>query len=138
MEFVSKILNTIIKFGISQITTNELFTCIMTEFSDNVTKQLCTFIDENKKKFSFTFSRNNIIRQNIPISEADFVIAEIKDLLTQIEFTDDIIASSNYDAKKMYDYLYSSYIKYKKRVKHEGYIKEAYFYITKAINQLIK
>ena len=100
MEFVSKILNTIIKFGISQITTNELFTCIMTEFSDNVTKQLCTFIDENKKKFSFTFSRNNIIRQNIPISEADFVIAEIKDLLTQIEFTDDIIASSNYDAKK--------------------------------------
>lgn len=138
MEFVSKILNTIIKFGISQITTNELFTCIMTEFSDNVTKQLCTFIDENKKKFSFTLSRNNIIRQNIPISEADFVIAEIKDLLTQIEFTDDIIASSNYDAKKMYDYLYSSYIKYKKIVEHEGSIKQALFYISAAIIQIIK
>jgi len=75
------------------------------------------FIDKGKSKIDNILSNESMKYMNIPEDNAGYMIAEIKDLFSGIEITDEILRQCKYDKMNLCAFLWNEYCENK-----DGYI----------------
>lgn len=108
--------------------------------SEKGIKEIADFIDAEKSKIESILSRKNLRFMGIPEDNIDYVVAEIKDLLSWIDITDEVLRRCRYDNIKLKDLMWKEYVAHKNeivQIECENDIKECLFIFAKALIELI-
>ena len=121
MSVTSDILAIILKSVVGDKLENglvkELVHISIDEASEKGINEITDFMNKEKSKIDGIFFRENMKSMGIPEVHIDYVVAEIKDLLSWINITDELIEKCKYDSLKFSTFLWNEYCK-----KKEGYI----------------
>ena len=143
MSVAVKIVSVILKSIVSNKVENELAKNLieipMDSISETYIPEIVKFIYEGKSQIEKVLSKENLLSLNISDNKYDFVVAEIKDLVSKIELTDEIYREYKYNAGDLKNFLWSKYSELKENnIEYENEIKNVLFLIAQELLTLKK
>ena len=139
MKTAVDVFKVILKFGVSNITENELGKELAAVFTENGIDKIENSIIQGRSQIECVLSRENLKSMNISEEYIDFIIAEIKELLSKIEITGEIFRQCKYDSSNLEDFLWKEYSENKNSyIEYENEIKRALFAITEVLIKLMR
>ena len=143
MSVAVEIVSAILKSIVSNKVENELAKNLIEISSDSIFEtyipEIVKFIYEGKSQIEKVLSKENLLSLNISDNKCDFVVAEIKDLVSNIELTDEIYRKCKYNAEDLKNFLWSKYSELKgNNIEYENDIKKVLFLIAKELLTLKK
>ena len=143
MSVAVKIVSVILKSIVSNRVENELAKNLieipMDSISETYIPEIVKFIYEGKSQIEKVLSKENLLSLNISDNKCDFVVAEIKDLVSKIELTDEIYREYKYNDEQLKNFLWSKYSELKENnIEYENEIKKVLFLIAKELLTLKK
>ena len=140
MSVAVKIVSVILKSIVSNRVENELAKNLieipMDSISETYIPEIVKFIYEGKSQIEKVLSKENL---SFSDNKCDFVVAEIKDLVSNIELTDEIYRKCKYNAEDLKNFLWSKYSELKgNNIEYENEIKKVLFLIAKELLTLKK
>lgn len=140
MGLASNIIAIIIKSVVSSKSgnglSNDLIGISIDEFSEKGINTIKNFINEEKSKIEYILSDENMKEMNIAEENIGFVVAEIKELLSEIEITDELFNKCRYNYEELEEFLWGEYHKQKSNIENESDIKRGLYVVTKALINL--
>ena len=142
MSVAFKIVSVILKAIVSNKVKNELAKNLIEipidSISEIYTTEIEKFIRDKETQIEKILSRRNLSFLNISDDKYDFVVAEIKDLFSEIELTDEIYREYKYNAEDLKEFLWSQYIDLKgHNIEYENEIKNVLYAVARALIQLV-
>ena len=141
MEIIAGIITAIIKSVITNKIESELSKEIVSVSLDKVSEKsinkIKNFIDEEKSNIEYVLSKKNMKTNGISENNIDFVVAEIKQLFSKIEITNEVLQECNYNYKKLEEFLWNNYCNDKKYIEHESDIKKGLFVIANSLTKIL-
>jgi len=140
MSVAVEIVSAILKSIVSNKVENELAKNLIEISSDSIFEtyipEIVKFIYEGKSQIEKVLSKENL---SFSDNKCDFVVAEIKDLVSNIELTDEIYRKCKYNAEDLKNFLWSKYSELKgNNIEYENDIKKVLFLIAKELLTLKK
>lgn len=137
MKTAIDVFKIILKFGVSNITENELGKELAAVFTENGIDKIEDIIVRGRSEIERVLSRENLKSMNISEEYIDFIIAEIKELLSKIEITGEIFRQCKYDGSNLGDFLWKEYSENKNSyIEYENAIKRTLFDIAEVLIKL--
>lgn len=137
MKTAVDVFKVILKFGVSNITENELGKELAAVFTENGIDKIENSIIQGRSQIECVLSRENLKSMNISEEYIDFIIAEIKELLSKIEITGEIFRQCKYDGSNLEDFLWKEYSENKNSyIEYENEIKGVLFAIAEVLIKL--
>lgn len=95
------------------------------------------FVNEQKAKIEYILSKDNMQSMNFPENHIDFLVAEIKELLSKVEITNEVIRDCKYDSLYLSTFLWNEYCEYKDAcIEYESEIKRSLFIVAETLLRL--
>ena len=134
MGKVSNLIKIIIKAAVNNTSEGELSKDLINTLVDGVSdkglNEINDFINGSKYKIASILSEENMKSMNIPEEHMGYVVNEIKNLLSNIDITDEIIRKCNYNPAKLEGFLLDGYYKSKDYIENENYIKTVLYSVA--------
>ena len=106
--------------------------------SEKSIKEITDFINREKNKIDNILSREYEILMNMPQINFEYVEAEIKDLLSKIDITDELFRQCRYDSMNLSAFLWNKYCECKEgNIEYEREIKRCLFEVAEALINLV-
>lgn len=142
MSAVTKIISIVLKAvadnKASDELSKELIRVSIDKASEAGVKKINCFINGQKTEISRVLSRENMESMHIPEDSIDYVIAEIKWLLSRIEITDEIFRQCKYKGSNLNNFLWSKYTEEKSgHIECEDGIKKGLPNVAEALIKLM-
>ena len=143
MSIAINILSAVLKSVVNSKMGNELANDIIGISIDGISEKginmITDYIDKKKTKINFILSKENMESMNIPEENIDYVVAEIKGLLSKVKITDEMFRQCKYDDMKLSVYLWDEYRVYKDGyIECENDIKKVLFIVADALIKLLR
>ncbi|MDE7332030.1 MAG: tetratricopeptide repeat protein [Lachnospiraceae bacterium] len=116
-----------------------LFEILAGKFSEKEFEEIKCFFRAGQSATERILTREVIVEANVPESEADYVIAEIRFLLSKIEITDEVLGRCKYNNMELGGFLWCKYCEAKgqnRDIECEEGIKNGLFSIAKVWMEL--
>lgn len=134
MGKVSNFIKIIIKAAVNNTSEGEiskdLINTLVDGVSDKGLNEINNFINGSKYKIANVLSEENMKSMNISEENMGYVVDEIKNLLSSIDITDEIIRKCNYSPAKLEEFLLNEYYKNKAYIENESYIKTVLYSVA--------
>lgn len=139
INILSVVLKLVVNNKIGNELANELIGISIDGISEKGVNGINDFINGEKAKIKYILSKENMESMNIPEENFDFVVAEIKDLLSKVKITDEVFRQCKYDNVKLSAYLWDEYRVYKNSyIEYESDIKKVLFDVADALIKLLR
>ena len=139
VSVVSAVLKSVVGEKVGAGLAKELADISVDAISEKGINEIADFIDKEKSKIDHILSRDHLLSLNISENHIDFVVAEIKDLFSRIQITDEVFRECGYDSKNLKDFMWNRYIAYKNsNIEYESDIKIALFAVAKTLTELLR
>ena len=138
VSIVSAILKSVVgdKFGSGL--AKDLIGISIDGISEKSIKEITDFINREKNKIDNILSREYEILMNMPQINFEYVEAEIKDLLSKIDITDELFRQCRYDSMNLSAFLWNKYCECKEgNIEYEREIKRCLFEVAEALINLV-
>ena len=138
VSIVSTIIKSAVKSEVENELSNELFGISIDGISEKGINKINDFINKGKSKIDNILSEDKM--KSLAISEDNmaYVVAEIKGLFSEMEFTDEIFRQFKYDSLNLYDFLWGKYSENKTGyIECEGDIKKTLLAISETLIKLM-
>lgn len=107
--------------------------------SEKGINEITDFVNEGRTKISNILSKENIKSMDIPEESIDYVVEEIKDLVSRIDITDEVFRQCEYNSINLSFFLWDKYRKDKGGyVECENSIKCCLFKIAQVLIELLR
>ncbi len=140
MSFVASVISLVLKSVVSKTVeselANELIGISIDGILENRVAEISNFISGEESKIKHILSKENLKSMNIPEEYIEFVIAEIKDLLSKSEVTDEVLKQCEYSEEKLKEFLWNEYCSIKKDIEYESDIKKGLYVVAEEIMKL--
>ena len=118
---------------------NELAGIAIGEVSDKGINEITDFINEKKSKIDSILSKENLKFLGIPENKIAYVVTEIKELLSKIDITDEVLRQCKYDSMNLSAFLCNEYRECKNDyIEYESEIKRCLFAVAEALIKLVR
>lgn len=119
----AKIITLIAKIVGNQITGSELseelfeilFQLLAGKISEKGWEEIKNVFQAGKSETERILSREKMIQANVPEAQVDFVIEEIRFLLSKIEITDELLVRCKYNHMELGSFLWETYCEGRKK-----------------------
>lgn len=142
MGIASKIISVIIKSAVNSKLGDglgsELIGISIDEYSAKGIDRIKDFINGEKSKIEHILSGENMKVMDVAEENIDFVVAELKDLLSKIEITDELFRECRYNHKNLRDFLWYEYCRDKGIIENESDIKKGLYAVAKMFVELMR
>ena len=109
VSIISAVLKSVFKSNVENELVNELIGISVDSVSEKGLSKINDFIDNGKSKVENILSVEKMKSMDIPEDNIAYIVAEIKDLLSEIEITDGIFRQCKYNSLKLRDFLWNEY-----------------------------
>lgn len=137
-SIVSAVLKSVVGDKIGSGLAKEIADISIDGMSEKGIKEITDFINREKNKIDNILSKENMKSMNIPEDHIDYVIAEIKDLLLEVEITGEVLRQCEYDRMKLSALWWEKYCEHKNdHIECESDIKRGLFAVSEALLKLM-
>lgn len=137
-NIISAVMKSVVGDKIGNELVNEVIGISLDEISEKGIKKIHGFINGEKAKIKHILSKENMVLINISEKNIDYVVEEIKDLLSEIEITDEVLRQCKYDSMNISVLLWNKYRECKNdHIECESDIKKGLFAVSEALIKLM-
>ncbi|WP_289302035.1 toll/interleukin-1 receptor domain-containing protein [Sporofaciens musculi] len=139
VSIVSTIIKSAVKSEVENELSNELFGISIDGISEKGINKINDFINKGKSKIDNILSEDKM--KSLAISEDNmaYVVAEIKGLFSEMEFTDEIFRQFKYDRFNLRDFLWNEYIEDKTGyIECKSDIKKSLLFVSETLIGLMR
>lgn len=138
VNIISAVIKSIVGDQVGNDLANEVIGISVDGLFEKGMDRVGNFIDDEKAKIEHILSKGNMKAMNIPAENIDYVVAEIKDLLSEVEITDEVLRQCKYNKVNLSDFLWNEYCEYKNNYfECESDVKKGLFAISEALITLV-
>ena len=138
-NIISAVMKSVVGDKIGNELVNEVIGISLDEVSEKGINKIKDFINEEKSIIEHVLSNENLQSMNIPEDHIDYLVAEIKDLLLEVEITDEVLRQCNYDSMNLSAFLWDEYKECKNDyIECESEIKRCLFSVSEALIKLVR
>jgi len=138
-SIVSAVLKSVVGDKIGNGLTKDLIGISIDGVSEKGINEITDFINSGKCKIDSILSKENMKSIGILEGSIDYVIEEIKDLLSKINITDEVLRQCRYDSMNLCAFLWNEYCEYKNSyIEYESEIKRGLFAVAEALVKLVR
>ena len=98
---VSAVLKSVVEDKLGSGLVKDLIGISIEGISEKGINEITDFINRGKSKIDSILSNENMKSMGIPEDKIDFVVAEIKELLSKIDITDEVLRQCKYDSTNL-------------------------------------
>lgn len=143
MSIIVNIISAVIKSVVGDKIGNELVNEVIGISIDGVSEKginkISEFINVEKAKIEHILSKENMKSLSISEKNIDYVLAELKDLLSEVKITDEVLRQCKYDSMNLCALLWNKYREHKKdQIECESDIQKGLFAVSKALIELVR
>ena len=117
---------------------SELIGISIDEYSNMGVDKLKEFIDGEKLKIEHILSNENMKTMDVAEENIDFVVVELKDLLSKVEIADRVFRECKYSNENLKDFLWNEYCRDKDIIENESEIKKGLYVVAKTLIELMR
>lgn len=140
--FIAKMVAIIVKSAVNSKVGSELGKELIGTSIDGVSEKGITeinnFINGRKSKIEHILSEENMKKIYVAEENVDFVIAELKHLLSKVEITDELIRVCRYNPEDLKDFLWSEYRRNKNIIENESDIEKGLDAVAETLIELVR
>lgn len=140
--FIAKIVAIIVKSAVNSKVGSELGKKLIGASIDGVSERSITeiynFINGKKSKLEHILSEENMKEIYVAEENIDFVIAELKHLLSKVKITDELIRVCRYNPENLKGFLWSEYRRSKNIIENESDIEKGLDAVAKTLIELVR
>lgn len=138
-SIVSAVLKSVVGDKLGGELAKDLIGISIDGISEKGIKEIAGFIDGEKSKIESIFFKENMKSMKISEDYIDYVVAEIKDLLSEVEITDEVLRQCKYDSMNLSTLLWNEYCGRKNdHIECESDIKKGLFAVSEALIKLVR
>lgn len=142
MSIAANIVSTVLKTLVSDRTayglSEKLVSVSLEEISEMGVNEITDFINRKRTEIDSILSRKNMGAMNIAEENIDYVAAEIRNLLSGMDITDEVFRKCRYDSARLADFMWDEYVKDKSgNMECESEIKKCMPAIAKALSEVM-
>ncbi len=142
ISFAVKIVTIIVKSAANSKIGSELGKELIGASIDGVSErsiaEINNFIRGKKSKLEHILSEENMKKIYVAEEDIDFVVAELKDLLSKIKITDTVFRECRYNPENLKDFLWSEYSRSKNIIENESDIKTGLYAVAETLIELMR
>ena len=139
VSIVSAVLKSVVEDKLGSGLVKDLIGISIEGISEKGINEITDFINRGKSKIDSILSNENMKSMGIPEDKIDFVVAEIKDLLSKISITDEVLRQCKYDSMNLSVFLWDNYRECKNDyIESESEIKRCLFGVAEALIKLVR
>lgn len=142
ISFAAKIVTIIVKSAANSKIGSELGKELIGASIDGVSErsiaEINNFIRGKKSKLEHILSEENMKKIYVAEEDIDFVVAELKDLLSKIKITDTVFRECRYNPENLKDFLWSEYSRSKNIIENESDIKTGLYAVAETLIELMR
>lgn len=137
-SIVSAVLKSVVGDKLGSGLANDLIGISIDGISEKGINEVNDFIKGEKSKIDYILSKENMKSMGIPEDTIDYVVAEIKELLSKIDITDEVLRQCKYDSTNLSAFLWDKYRERKNDyIECESEIKRCLFAVAEALIKLV-
>ena len=140
--FIAKMVAIIVKSAVNSKVGSELGKKLIGASIDGVSERSITeiynFINGKKSKLEHILSEENMKEIYVAEENIDFVIAELKHLLSKVKITDELIRVCRYNPKDLKGFLWSEYPDNKNLIENESDIEKGLNAVAETLIELVR
>lgn len=135
---ISTVLKSVVRDKLGGGLAKELIGISIDGVSEKGLDEITDFINGERTKIDNILSSKNMTSLGISVDKTDYVIIEIKELLSGINITDEVLRQCKYDSMNLSTFLWNEYCKKKEGyIECENEIKRSLFAVTESLLKLI-
>lgn len=141
VSIVSAVLKSVVGDKLGSGLAKDLIDISIDGVSEKGLNEITDFINREKSKIDNILSRENMKSMNIPEEYIDFVVAEIKELLSKIDITDEVFRRCKYNNMILKDFMWEEYVAFRNKSNHiecESEIKTCIFALVEVLNNAMR
>lgn len=141
VSIVSAVLKSVVGDKIGDGLIKDLIGISIDEASGKGINEIANFINGEKSKIDSIFSKDNMEYMGIPEDKTAYVIAEIKELLSKIDITDEVFRRCKYNNMILKDFMWEEYVAFRNKPNHiecESEIKTCIFALVEVLNNAMR
>ena len=112
-SIVSAILKSVVGDKLGNGLAKEIADISIGGISEKGVNEITDFINNGRSKIEYILSKENMTSMNISEDNIDYVVAEIKNLFSEIDITNEVFRRCRYNSMKMKNYLWNEYVLHK-------------------------
>lgn len=133
------VLKSIVRDKLGSGLKEDVANILIDEVSEKGIDKINGFINGGKNKIENIFSEESMKSMNITEEKIEYIVSEIKDLLSRIDITDDILRQSKYNNLNLGAFLWDVYCKDKSDyIESESEIKQCLFVVAEVLIELVR
>lgn len=106
--------------------------------SEKGINEITDFINREKSKIDSILTKENMESMRVSENNIDYVVTEIKELLSKIDITDEVLRKCKYDSMNLSAFLWNKYKECKNDyIEYESEIKQCLFAVAEALIKLV-
>lgn len=138
-SIVSAVLKSVVGDKLGSGLARDLIGISIDGISEKGINEITDFINKGKSKIDSILSKENMKSMEIPEDNIDYVVAEIKDLLSKINVTDEMLRQCKYDSMNLSAFLWDKYKECKNDyIEYESEIKRCLFAVAEVLIKLVR
>lgn len=137
-NIISVIIKSVVNSKLGDGLGSELIGIPIDEYSNIGVDKLKEFIDGEKLKIEHILSEENMKAMDVAEENIDFVVAELKDLLSKVEITDRVFRECKYSNENLKDFLWNEYRRDKDIIENGSEIKKGLYVVAKTLIELMR
>jgi len=138
-SIVSVILKSVVGDKLGNELASEVIGISIDEISEKSFNEISDFINEKKSKIGSILSKENMISMGISEDKTDYVVAEIMNLFSGVNITDEVLRQCKYDSMNLSAFLWNEYREGKNEyIECESEIKRCLFTVAEVLIKLVR
>ena len=137
-NIISVIIKSVVNSKLGDGLGSELIGIPIDEYSNIGVDKIKEFVDGEKLKIEHILSNENMKTMDVAEENIDFVVAELKDLLSKVEITDRVFRECKYSNENLKDFLWNEYRRDKDIIENESEIKKGLYVVAKTLIELMR
>lgn len=138
-SIVSVVLKSVVEDKLGSGLVKDLIGISIDGISEKGINEITDFINREKSKIDSILSNENMKSMGIPEDNIDYIVAEIKELLSKINITDEVLRQCKYDSMNLSAFLWDKYRECKNDyIECESEIKRCIFAVAEALIKLVR
>lgn len=138
-SIVSVVLKSVVGDKLGSGLVKDLIGISIDGISEKGINEITDFINRGKSKIDSILSNENMKSMGISEGNIDYIVAEIKELLSKINITDEMLRQCKYDSTNLSVFLCNEYREYKNNyIEYASEIKRCLFTVAEALINLVR
>lgn len=138
VSIISAIIKSVVKCKVENELSNKLIGIAVDSVSEKGIRKINDFINNGKSKIENILSEEKMRSMDIQKDNIAYIVAEIKELLSYIEITDETFRQCKYDSLNLCSVLWNEYNKNKTYIECESDIKKSLLSVSEILIELLR